>query len=97
VSAATSRTTLPGADAARLYEPRPSGGKNVCWESAGVVLDRLDRELQDFSERCAAQKTRYGGELYPPDWAAQPGGTSFRDYFQRDAITKQPKASSPLT
>lgn len=67
------------------------GDFDACWEPAGVVLDRLDPEMQDFSERCAAQKARYGGELYPADWAAQPGGMSFRDYFQRDAITKQPK------
>jgi hypothetical protein len=64
---------------------------DACWESAGVVLDRLDPELQDFSERCAAQKARYGGELYPADWAAEPGGMCFRDYFQRDAFTRQPK------
>jgi hypothetical protein len=64
---------------------------DVCWEPAGVVLDRLDAELKDFSDKCAAQKTRYGGELYPADWAAEPGGMRFRDYFQRDAISKQAK------
>ncbi|HWY90626.1 MAG TPA: hypothetical protein VNY31_08135 [Solirubrobacteraceae bacterium] len=67
------------------------GDFDVCWEPVGVVLDRLDPELQDFSDRCAAQKARYGGELYPADWAAEPGGMCFRDYFQRDAITRQPK------
>jgi hypothetical protein len=64
---------------------------DACWEPAGVVLDRLDPELQDFSERCAAQKARYGGEFYPADWAAEPDGMRFRDYFQRDAVTRQPK------
>jgi hypothetical protein len=54
-------------------------------------LTALTPELQDFSERCAAQKARYGGELYPADWVAEPGGMRFRDYFQRDAIVKQPK------
>jgi hypothetical protein len=67
------------------------GDFDVCWEPAGVVLDRLDPELQDFSDRCAAQKARYGGELYPADWAAEPGGVCFCDYFQRDAIARQPK------
>jgi hypothetical protein len=61
------------------------------WDATGVVLERLDPELQDFSDKCAAQKTRYGGELYPADWTAEPGGIRFRDYFQRDAITKQLK------
>jgi hypothetical protein len=67
------------------------GDFDACWESTGVVLDRLDPELQDFSDKCAAQKARYGGELYPADWVAESGGMHFRDYFQRDAITKQPK------
>jgi hypothetical protein len=67
------------------------GDFDVCWEPAGVILDRLDAELQDFSDKCAAQKARYGGELYPADWAAEPGGMRFRDYFQRDAISKQAK------
>ncbi len=67
------------------------GDFDACWEPAGVALDRLDPELQDFSHKCAAQKARYGGEFYPADWVAEPGGMRFRDYFQRDAITKQPK------
>ncbi len=64
---------------------------DVCWESADVVFNRLDPELQDFSNKCAAQKARYGGELYPADWPAQGDGTTFRDLFQRDRITEQPK------
>lgn len=67
------------------------GDFDVCWEPAGVILDRLDAELKDFSDKCAAQKARYGGELYPADWAAEPGGMRFRDYFQRDVISKQAK------
>jgi hypothetical protein len=64
---------------------------DVCWDSSGVVLDRLDPELQDFSDIRAAQKARYGGELYPADWAANADGTPFLDYFQRERITKRPK------
>ena len=66
------------------------GDFDVCWESAGVILDRLDLELQDFSDIRAAQKARYGGELYPADWHAEPG-VPFLDYFQRERITMQPK------
>jgi uncharacterized protein DUF6932 len=64
---------------------------DACWESAGVVLDRLDPELQEFGDDRAAQKARYRGELFPADWPAQADGTTFRDLFQRDRITKQPK------
>jgi hypothetical protein len=64
---------------------------DACWESAGVDLDRLDPELLDFKDRRAAQKARYGGELFPADWAARPDGITFLDYFQRDRITQQPK------
>ncbi len=67
------------------------GDFDACWESAGVIFDRLDPELQDFSDKCAAQKARYGGELYPAHWVAEPGGTRFLDYFQRERITKRPK------
>jgi hypothetical protein len=67
------------------------GDFDACWESADVVLDRLDAELQEFGDKCAAQKARYGGELYPADWPAQVDGTAFRDFFQRDRVTKQPK------
>jgi hypothetical protein len=67
------------------------GDFDACWASAGVVFNRLDPELQDFSDKCAAQKARYGGELYPADWPARADDTTFRDLFQRDRITEQPK------
>jgi hypothetical protein len=67
------------------------GDFDVCWESAGVVLDRLDLELQDFSDRRAAQKARYGGELFPADWPAKANGTTYLDYFQYDDVAEQPK------
>jgi hypothetical protein len=66
------------------------GDFDACWESAGVVLYRLDPELRDFSDKRSAQKGRYGGEFFPADWPAQHDGTTFLDYFQRDR-TRQPK------
>jgi hypothetical protein len=54
------------------------------------ALRSLDPELQDFSDERAAQKARYGGELFPADWAAHPDGMSFLDIFQSDH-TGQPK------
>jgi hypothetical protein len=40
--------------------------------------------LLDFSNRRAAQKAKYGGELFTAELRAEPGGTRFIDYFQRD-------------
>jgi hypothetical protein len=38
----------------------------------------------------AAQKERYGGELFPAQWPANADGTTYLDYFQRDRF-EQPK------
>lgn len=67
------------------------GDFDACWKIAGVDAGRLDRELLDFSNRRAAQRARYGGELFPAETAAEPTGTTFLDYFQRDRDTGQPK------
>lgn len=64
---------------------------DACWEADGVVPSRLDAELRDFSDERAAQKTRYGGELFPAHWSAHPDGTTFLDYFQYDNVAKRPK------
>ena len=64
---------------------------DACWESAGVVPSRLDAELRDFSDERAAQKARYGGELFPAQWPAHADGATFLDYFQYDNVAKQPK------
>jgi hypothetical protein len=47
-------------------EIRP-GDFDACWESGDADLDRLDAEPRDFSDRRAAQKARYGGELFPAE------------------------------
>jgi hypothetical protein len=67
------------------------GDFDACWEIAGVDAGRLDRELLDFSNRRAAQKARYGGEVFPAETAVEPAGTTFLGYFQRDRDTGQPK------
>lgn len=64
-------------------EIRP-GDFDACWESGATDLHHLDSELCDFSDRRAAQKARYGGELFPAEWPAQADGTTYLDYFQRD-------------
>jgi hypothetical protein len=63
---------------------------DVCWDSGEIVRGHLDKELLDFSKRRAAQKARYGGELFPAEWPAQADGTTFLEYFQCDRL-KQAK------
>lgn len=63
------------------------GDFDACWEVAGVDAERLERVLLDFSDGRAAQKARYGGELFPAETAAEPAGTTFLGYFQRDRDT----------
>ena len=62
-----------------------------CWEVDGVDLTQLDPVLMTFAQRRAAQKHKYGGELFPADWAADAHGTSFLLFFQRDRATRRPK------
>jgi hypothetical protein len=63
-----------------------------CWDRAGVnraTLQRLDPTLLDFSNRRAAQKAKYRGELFLADVAANSAGTLFLDFFQYDRDGKK--------
>lgn len=57
---------------------------DVCWDPVGVDPDQIDPLLLDFTDRRAAQKDRFGGELFPANFAADPVGTPFLEYFQLD-------------
>ena len=90
--------SLRAAGCARIYldgsfvtEKDAPGDFDACWEVSGVEPALLDPVLLDFTDRRAAQKARYGGELFPAQLAAEPGGTAFLDYFQRDRQTGEPK------
>lgn len=63
------------------------GDFDVCWESDYVDWTLLDLLLLDFSNARAAQKSAFGGELFPADWNADGVGTTFLDYFQEDKHT----------
>jgi hypothetical protein len=60
------------------------GDFDACWETDGVDPDRLDPVFMTFDQRRRAQKTKFGGELFPADWPAEPSGTTFLGFFQRD-------------
>jgi hypothetical protein len=53
------------------------------WEPYGVDPNLLDPVLLDFSNRRAAMKAKYGGELFPASSQAA-AGVLYRDYFQKD-------------
>lgn len=63
------------------------GDFDACWELAGVDLERVDPVLLTFDDRRAAQKAKYGGELFPV--SAEAGGEdhTFLDFFQTDKET----------
>ncbi len=65
------------------------GDFDACWKLTGVILNRLDPELLTFSDGRAAQKARYGGELYPAEWPAAADSTTYLDFFQRDRLKQQ--------
>jgi len=90
--------SLSAAGCSRVYldgsfvtDKEAPGDFDACWEASGVDPDLLDPVLLDFRDRRAAQKARYGGELFPAQVAAEPGGTAFLEYFQRDRQTGAPK------
>jgi hypothetical protein len=67
------------------------GDFDACWDADGVDPDRLDPVLLDFSNRRAAQKAKYGGEMFVSDAPADLLGTRFLEFFQLDTNTAQPK------
>lgn len=67
------------------------GDFDGCWESKGVDPTTLDPVLLDFGNRRAAQKAKFGGELFVADLAATPAGTRFVDFFQQDKTTGDAK------
>ena len=59
---------------------------DACWDTDGVDLDALDPVLLDLSDHRAAQKGRFGGELFPNVVEAQ-SGLSFAEFFQNERDT----------
>ncbi len=70
------------------YDP---GDFDACWEARNVDPPLLDLALIEFGNRRRAQKSKFGGELFPAGLPADTGGISFLDYFQLDKNTGAPK------
>lgn len=64
------------------------GDFDVCWEDDTVdfkFLKQLDPVLLDFTQKRAAQKAKYGGELFPSSAQADfISGKTFLEFFQED-------------
>jgi hypothetical protein len=56
-----------------------------CWGVADVDPNVLDPVLLDFARSRAAQKSKYGGELFPAELPEGASGRVFLDFFQHDA------------
>ncbi len=55
---------------------------DAAWVPAGVEVDLLDEVFFDFSDGRAAQRARFGGELFPADFEEADTGRSFAEFFQ---------------
>ena len=79
---------LDGSFVSSKPEPRDF---DACWEETGVDLNRLDSVLLTFAGGRAAQKAKYGGELFPSATVVGSRGGVFLDFFQTDKNTGAPK------
>jgi hypothetical protein len=62
------------------------GDFDACWDSDGLDLDELDPIFFDFADGRAAQKARFGGELFP-NVVESGSGLVFADFFQNERDT----------
>ncbi|NOX56029.1 MAG: hypothetical protein GXP27_16620 [Planctomycetes bacterium] len=67
------------------------GDFDVCWDVDGVDVDRLDPIFFEFSRSRAAQKRRFGGELFPAELPEGITGQTFLEFFQTDRSTGRRK------
>ena len=72
-------------EASRASKEEP-GDFDACWDTDGVDLDALDPVILDLSEGRGAQKSRYGGELFPNVIEAE-SGLVFAEFFQNERDT----------
>ncbi len=76
-------------------KPEP-GDFDACWGITGVEPALLDPVLLTFDNGRAAQKARFGGELFPAQLPEGVSGKTFLDFFQTDRATGQPKGIAAL-
>ncbi|MCU1497829.1 MAG: hypothetical protein JWM47_1782 [Acidimicrobiales bacterium] len=62
------------------------GDFDACWDTDGVDLDLIEPVLLDLSNGRTAQKSRFGGELFPNVVEAG-SGLVFAEFFKNDRDT----------
>jgi hypothetical protein len=63
------------------------GDFDACWDTANVdfkILKDIEPVLLDLNNNCAAQKAKFGGELFPADKPTALTGVTHLDFFQKD-------------
>jgi hypothetical protein len=60
------------------------GDFDACWSVEGVNPDLLDPVFLDFRNGRAAQKAKFGGELFPAEMIEAGSGKPFLEFFQFD-------------
>jgi len=90
LAAAGCRTAyINGSFVTRKHRPNDY---DLCWSIDGVVAERLDPVLLDFSvEGRRAMKAKYRGDLFPAEIPEDASGRAFLDFFQTDKRTGEPK------
>jgi hypothetical protein len=61
-----------------------------CWDHTGIDFGRLDPVLKSFTNKRAAQKAKYFGEMFPAGWESELGIT-FLDFFQIEKFSQRAK------
>lgn len=77
-------------DGSFVTDKEVPGDFDACWEAGSVDPGLLDPVLLDFRDRRAAEGD-VRRRAFPAQSAAEPGGTTFLDFFQRDRVTGEPK------
>lgn len=69
-------------DGSFVTEREVPGDFDACWDPTDVDLAALEPVLKDLASPRAAQKARFGGELFP-DVVEMGSGLLFSQFFQR--------------
>lgn len=57
---------------------------DACWDINNVDPTKLDPVFGDFTDGRASQKSKYEGEFFPAQIAADHAGTPYLDFFQQE-------------
>lgn len=68
-----------------------------CWDAYGIDFKKLDPVLLNFDNDRAAQKQKYGGEMFPSLTPEMGSGKTFLDFFQVERNTGAQKGIVLIT